>query len=132
MKNFLSDMEEMKLWLPTWMRWVWSAAMMFIIPGFLTYVYVYSLVDLPPIAYGTYEYPHWVQAFGTFYLLLPILLVVIYMIYFVILTVVKGMSWREFYAYAFLPTEKWQRLRKEKFAMQMLHHGGELATESKT
>ncbi len=68
MGNFYRDMETMNIFVPKWMRWFLNAVYILVIPGALTYCYVYSLVDLSTVAYGDYEYPDGVQVIARIFL----------------------------------------------------------------
>ncbi len=125
-RNFLSDLKEMKLWLPRWAEWAWGILLVVVVPGLLIYFYLYSVIDLDPVSYGLYEYPDYVQALGMVLLLLPLIIFGVYALWFVGKALLYNkMSLQELAASALKPTGNWRRLRDEKFAVQeddMGHH----------
>ncbi len=112
MDNFFADLTSMSIPLPKWLRWVWMALFVAIIPASLAYMYIYSLVDIVPMSYNGYEYPDVAEAFGWFLLILPLVFVGAYAIWFVVHAKVKGNSWAELFKAAF-ETEGWDRLEED-------------------
>ncbi len=109
MDNFSADLVSMSVPLPRWLRWVWTGLFVVIIPAALAYMYIYSLVDIVPMSYRGYEYPDVAEAFGWFFIILPLVFVGIYAVWFVLHAKMTGLSWGELARAAF-QTEVWGRL----------------------
>ncbi len=109
MNSFYSDLESMHMRQPRWARWLWNAVFLLLIPAALTYMYTYSLIDMVPVAYGSYVYEDSVQAVGVFLLIIPLLFVAVYAIWFVAKTKYSGASWTEVLKISFATTEGWTK-----------------------
>ena len=86
---------QMSIPMNKWFSWILSFLFLALIPAALAYMFVYSMVDVPPLSYGSYEYPDWVQIMGYFVELTPLIIIVLYFVWYIVVAKVKGSSWKE-------------------------------------
>ncbi|XP_078487245.1 sodium-dependent proline transporter [Ciona intestinalis] len=84
-------------------NWYFRINWMFITPGLLLFVIIYSGIKYVPISVGSYVYPKWADDLGLCMSMTCVALIPIYMTYRIIKAVVQGGSIKQL----FLPDEKW-------------------------
>ncbi len=111
MPEFFKDMETMRLPVNKPIKIVLIIEFVFIIPVVIATLFGYNLVNAEDISYRTYVYPDWVQSLGWFIMILPLVLTGLYVIWYFIIEIRGGLSFKETVLQSIRPTKEWYLLR---------------------
>jgi len=90
LNRFFDNIEEMKVWMPTSLKWFWKACWGIITPGIILAVIVNNYIDPMVDHFLDYTYPDNIQVLGWFMELSPVVFVFIVSIGIVIYNYLQG------------------------------------------